>query len=155
LGASASGSWIALNGIPGASIQTIQFSPAAPAKGFVGSDGGGLFRTINGGASWTREQVGQPNESIAALGLAPGDNNVMYAGSAIQGGAGKVRISTDGGITWTATPAQPPPLSNVGIHITGTVVENLGCRHQCDGTRQCDGEPDLGGRLAVQQAVCF
>ncbi len=126
LGASASGSWIALNGIPGASIQTIQFSPAAPAKGFVGSDGGGLFRTINGGASWTREQVGQPNESIAALGLAPGDNNVMYAGSAIQGGAGKVRISTDGGITWTATPAQPPPLSNVGIHITGTVVESLG-----------------------------
>jgi hypothetical protein len=117
--------WIALHGVPGAEIETILFSPAAPANGLIGSDGGALFRTTNGGASWTRAPIGSVGEVISALAMAPTASNVMYAGSSGLGSPGVVYISQDGGLTWTATAAQPAtPAGN--LFVSGLIVDGQG-----------------------------
>ena len=55
-------------------------------------EGGGVYLTTNGGASW-REVI--PNENINAVEFALSDPNIAYAGS-----AGAVYRSTNGGTTW-------------------------------------------------------
>lgn len=64
-------------------------------RGFVGSDGGRIYATTDGGASWTQVHNGQfTNQPISNL-FAIDDNTIMNTVS------GTSRCSNDGGITWT------------------------------------------------------
>ena len=68
--------------------------------------GGGIWKTIDAGVTWTPIFDGQPIASIGALEVAPSDPKVLYAGtgesdirSDLSSGDG-VYKSTDGGATW-------------------------------------------------------
>ncbi len=74
---------------------------------YMGSVGGGVWKTTNAGAAWAPVFDGEPVASIGALAVAPSDPKVVYAGSGeadmrsdIQHGNGMYR-SRDGGATWT------------------------------------------------------
>ena len=78
-----------------------------PGVFYFGAAAGGVWKTINSGASWTPLFDSQPNLSIGALAVAPSDHKVIYVGSgesALRGditwGDG-VYKSVDGGKTWT------------------------------------------------------
>jgi photosystem II stability/assembly factor-like uncharacterized protein len=66
--------------------------------------GSGLYKSIDGGASWRRLQGGLPTyaEGLGriGIGIAPGDPNRMYA-SVEQRGAGYIFRSDDAGESWT------------------------------------------------------
>ena len=73
---------------------------------FVGAAAGGIFKTINGGLTWTPVFDDQPNPSIGDLALAPSNPSVIYCGTgeannrqSSSWGNG-VYKSTDGGATW-------------------------------------------------------
>ncbi|MFN2449638.1 MAG: hypothetical protein ABR508_07585, partial [Candidatus Baltobacteraceae bacterium] len=73
---------------------------------YFGAVGGGIWRTGNAGRTWTPIADALPVASIGAIGIAPSDSNVIYAGSGeadmrsdIQQGDGMYK-STDGGKTW-------------------------------------------------------
>jgi photosystem II stability/assembly factor-like uncharacterized protein len=93
--------WAAVNIGTGDLLEGVAFRNGV---GVVASYEGDLFRTINGGAQWSR--VFPPTAGAAALGLgdiAFASNSVVMAG----GQSGLIR-STDAGVTWQA--------SNPGIY---------------------------------------
>ena len=97
--------------------------PTGPAGGIVGSlvihpddprilwagTSGGVFKSTNGGASWTPTNQGLTGLRISALAVAPSDPETLYAAvRAPFSGTGVFR-STDGGATWTRASASPRP----------------------------------------------
>ena len=66
---------------------------------------GGVFKSTNGGVSWTFANSGIPNVEIYTLAIDPTNPNTIYAGTGFSGStcAGLYK-STDGGASWTVTP---------------------------------------------------
>ena len=90
-----------------------------PMTFFFGGTGGGVFRTVDGGASW--EPVSDKDfrtGSVGAIGVAGSDPNVVYAGmgeACIRGNVSHgdgVWKSTDGGKSW----------KNVGLEATRQIA---------------------------------
>ena len=77
-----------------------------PSIVYIGSASGGVWKTLNGGNTWTPIFDKQPVQSIGDLAVDPTNAGVVYVGS----GEGNVRNSvsfgngvyktTDGGLTW-------------------------------------------------------
>ncbi|MDW8288277.1 MAG: sialidase family protein, partial [Flammeovirgaceae bacterium] len=72
----------------------------------AGAVGGGVWKTTNGGLSWTHLTSNMPNLAIGSLAIAPSNPDVIYAGTGEAGidGVGAtgdgLYKSTDGGNTW-------------------------------------------------------
>src|SRR5262252_6805356 len=78
-----------------------------PETFYFGSVGGGVWKTINAGRTWTPVFDSASSASIGAIAVAPSDPNTIYVGTgeadmrdSIQFGDG-VYKSTDAGKTWT------------------------------------------------------
>jgi len=65
---------------------------------YAGTSGGGVFRSTNGGDSWTAVNTGLMYPYVYALAIRPDTPTTMYAGTY----SGGVFRSTDGGDSWTA-----------------------------------------------------
>jgi photosystem II stability/assembly factor-like uncharacterized protein len=94
----------------GGRIRALLIDPDAPDTMFVGSVSGGLWKTTNGGDSWSPVNDFLPSLSISSLIFDPDDHDVMYAGTGEsfttsgQRGAGIFK-STDRGDTWEQLPS--------------------------------------------------
>ncbi len=84
--------------------------PAAGLAGLVAVDpgswttiyaggAGGLFKTTNGGATWTL--VLTVTDSLIGLAISPADRSLVYAVTASGSGSFEVQRSTNGGASWT------------------------------------------------------
>ncbi len=74
----------------------------------------GLFRSIDGGASWTRSTfVGVPPQGLADVDFSPTDPARAVAGSR----AGGVLVTSDGGASWTAASGLPGIVGNVAPRV--------------------------------------
>ena len=74
---------------------------------YVGSAAGGVFKTVNGGTSWTPIFDDQPNSTIGDIALAPSDPSIVWVGTgepnnrqSSSWGNG-IYKSMDAGKTWT------------------------------------------------------
>ena len=98
----------------GGRIRTIAVSPSNGNVMWLGSVGGGIWKTINGGASWSPVDDFMGNLSISSIVIDPLNQNVMYAGTgegffnqdALRGYG--VFKSTDGGATWNFLTSTTP-----------------------------------------------
>lgn len=88
-------------GITGAPATTIAVHPNDPESVWMGTKGSGLWRTTDGGATWS--QAGLAGDSVWALDIHPLNPNVLYAATRFE----KLKKSVDGGVTWTKLPAAP------------------------------------------------
>lgn len=88
-------------------ITALALDPANSKILYAGGAQGGVWKTTDGGTTWTPLTDSQPSLSIGALALDPSNDNVIYAGtgSSLGGyyGAGILK-STDGGNTWINIP---------------------------------------------------
>jgi len=80
--------------------------PGQPSVFYFGAVGGGVWKTIDAGRTWTPIFDAEPIASIGAIAVAPSDPNVIYVGSGeadmrddISYGNG-IYKSTDAGKTW-------------------------------------------------------
>lgn len=97
--------WIGPGNI-GGRVRTIAIHPTTTSTIFAGSVGGGIWKTVNGGASWAAVDDFMANLAVTSILFTPGNPSVMYAGTgegfsnqdSIQGAG--VFKSTDGGRTW-------------------------------------------------------
>lgn len=86
-------------------ISAVACHPTDPNIYFVGGADGGVWRTTNGGGSWTAVTDNMPTTAIGALAMY--GSNLVYAGSGEANYALHSRYglglfkSTDGGATWT------------------------------------------------------
>jgi photosystem II stability/assembly factor-like uncharacterized protein len=119
---SAASSWeyigstsVPANGGGAGRINTMEFDPQNPVIIWVGAANGGLWRSGNGGATWTTNTDFLPNLSISDIAINPsntnevyvatGDNNGYEQGLSFWGGTYSTGIlkSTNGGNSWTTT----------------------------------------------------
>ncbi len=91
----------------GGRIRAICIHPVNTNTIFIGSVSGGLWRSTNGGSSWTAINDFLPNLAITSIVIDPQNTNLMYASTgegfySYDGlpGAGIFK-STNGGISWT------------------------------------------------------
>src|SRR3954471_24378614 len=91
----------------GGRVDDLAIVESDPRVMYVGAAAGGIFKTVNGGQSWTPIFDDQPNPSIGDLTLAPSNPSILYVGTgepnnrqSSSWGNG-VYKSMDGGTTWT------------------------------------------------------
>ncbi len=115
--------WRQIGPFRGGRVLAVTGVPGDPNTYYFGAVAGGIFKSTNGGMTWTPTFDHQSTSSIGAIALADSDHNVLYAGSGeaclrgnISYGDG-VYKSTDAGKTWT----------NVGLkdsrHIGAVIID--------------------------------
>ena len=103
----------------GGRIRSIMIHPTIPDTMWVGSLGGGVWKTTNGGTSWSTTTDFMANLVVACMAIDPTNPNVLYAGTGEVGGAGLqgngMFKTTNGGSTWTqlASTANNPKFYSV------------------------------------------
>ena len=103
LGVSISGyRWISI-GPEGRFVYALAINPQTPETLYAGTDGG-VFKSTNGGTSWTAMNTGLPfSKNVYALAINPQTPDTIYAGIAnYSEGYDGVFKSTNGGTNWTA-----------------------------------------------------
>jgi photosystem II stability/assembly factor-like uncharacterized protein len=100
----------------GGRIVDIEMDPTNQNIAYLGAASGGVFKTTDGGTTWSPVFDGQTSLSIGDIAIAPSNTNILYVGTGeANGGSGSLTYdangvykSTDGGLTWT----------NVGLQLT-------------------------------------
>ena len=102
----------------GGRVTTVTGVPSQPRTFYMGVASGGVFRTTDGGATWTPTTDGKvPLGSTGSIAVADSDPNVIYLGTGSDGVRSNVSTgrgvykTTDGGDTWTF----------VGLHDAGQI----------------------------------
>jgi photosystem II stability/assembly factor-like uncharacterized protein len=96
-------------GLEGKKIYSLAIDQTSPSTLYAGTDGG-VFKSTDGGATWSAVNVGLTSTVINMLAIDPASPSTLYVGT--NGGVFK---STDGGAIWNAV--------NVGL--TSTVINTL------------------------------
>jgi photosystem II stability/assembly factor-like uncharacterized protein len=93
--------------VMGGRLDDIAVVESDPRIIYIGAAAGGLFKTVNGGQTWTALFENQPNPSIGDIAIAPSNPSIVYVGTgepnnrqSASWGNG-VYKSMDGGATWT------------------------------------------------------
>ncbi|MGH8426940.1 MAG: hypothetical protein ACRES7_03030 [Gammaproteobacteria bacterium] len=94
--------------VSGGRVSTVNGLPGQPGTYYVGTAGGGLWKTADDGMSWTELFKHGPTGSVGAVAIAPSNTNDIWLGT----GEANVRndtllghgifFSPDGGKTWQA-----------------------------------------------------
>jgi len=90
-------------------ITDVEFDPTSESVYYAGAASGGLFKTVNKGATWTNIFKEAPFLSISDLALAPSNSNILYLATGEANGTNNsivyngygVYKSIDAGVTWT------------------------------------------------------
>jgi len=97
--------WTAMNnglsGLYGGIVSSIVIDPKNTQTIYAGTEDGGIFKSTNGGASWTAINNGISKIWVDCLAIDPVNTQTIYAGTGGGGGGGGFFKSTDGGMTWT------------------------------------------------------
>lgn len=96
------------NGGGAGRINFVRFHPTNANIIFVGAPAGGLWKTTNGGTSWSVLNTDQlASIGCSDLAINPNNPNIMYLATGDGDGADTYSIgvlkTTDGGLTWNAT----------------------------------------------------
>ncbi|MBI3792789.1 MAG: hypothetical protein HY275_18175 [Gemmatimonadetes bacterium] len=99
--------WRMLGPARGGRVTTVAGVPSQPHTFYMGSTGGGIWRTTDAGMSWVNISDGQlPVGSMGDIRVADSDPRIIYAGTGSDGLRSNVSIgkgvfkSTDAGATW-------------------------------------------------------
>ncbi|MBI4905769.1 MAG: hypothetical protein HY820_19200 [Acidobacteria bacterium] len=81
-------------------VTGIAVHPADSNTVYIGLDFGGVWKTTDGGQSWTSLTDSQPSSLIRGLALAPSRPEILYAGTRYPHEVGLLK-TTDAGSSWT------------------------------------------------------
>lgn len=93
-------------------VNCMAFHPTDPLIFWAGTPGGGVWRTSNGGASWSTSTDELPVLGVSDIAIHPSDPNVLYIATGdaetaliVPSSTKSIGVmkSTDGGDTWAAT----------------------------------------------------
>lgn len=110
--ANGGGSWSAWSPVPVGTVGALVFDPHDAAVGFCGSAGdagysnplvpAGIYKTIDGGAAWSRTDSGFRGTRFRVLAVDPSDFRVVY-GTLEDESPERLLMSSDAGAHWSAT----------------------------------------------------
>jgi len=81
---------------------TVHFDPTQAGVVYVTSDVAGVFRSGDGGSTWTMRSLGLGNYEVSSFALDPFDANTLYAGVGAFANSSKagIYVSRDAGLSW-------------------------------------------------------
>jgi photosystem II stability/assembly factor-like uncharacterized protein len=85
------------NGPEGGTINALVLDPVTPATVYAATAGGGVFKSVNGGGSWSAVNTGLDHRMVYSLAIDPVTPEILYAGTALGG----VYKSIDSGESWS------------------------------------------------------
>lgn len=107
------GKWVQLgpfgpsSGSGSGRINTIDFHPTNSNIILIGAPSGGIWRSTDGGSSWSTNTDDLASIGISDIKFAPSNGNIVYAATGDRDGGDTythgILKSTDGGITWSIT----------------------------------------------------
>src|SRR5437763_551671 len=120
--------WRMIGPFRGGRVNAVSGVPGQPTVFYFGSVGGGVWKPINSGRTWTPVFDSQPVASIGAIGVAPSDPNIVYVGTGDADMRSHISYvngifkSTDGGNTWQPLTVGIPTegLGHIGITVAPT-----------------------------------
>src|SRR3954463_1964173 len=108
-------------------------NPSRPDEFWMGTTGGGVFKTINAGQSWAPVTDKYFGGTIGAIRVAPSAPDVVYVGGgefAMRGNVSHgdgVWKTTDGGKTWTSMGlAETRQIADIVVHPTNPDLVYVG-----------------------------
>jgi photosystem II stability/assembly factor-like uncharacterized protein len=119
--------WIQLSGIGDGDIRSIAIDLSTPSVIYAGEEGGGVWKSTNGGTSWNgpyNTGFSSGNPSIRGLVIDPTSPSTLYAGDWTSG----TYQSIDGGEIWTPFPDEEmsglstKAILDLDISADGTVI---------------------------------
>ncbi|HEY8298793.1 MAG TPA: hypothetical protein VIG32_12320 [Candidatus Baltobacteraceae bacterium] len=93
--------------VAGGRVAAVAGTASDPKLYYIGSAGGGVWKTVNGGATWSPVFEKQDVSSIGAVTIDPSNENVVWVGTGESNPRNDVTYgdgvykSTDGGKTWS------------------------------------------------------
>jgi photosystem II stability/assembly factor-like uncharacterized protein len=93
--------------VGGGRVPAVAGTAADPKLYYIGAAGGGVWKTVNGGATWTAVFEKEPVAAIGAVTIDPTNENVVWVGTGEANPRNDVTFgdgvykTTDGGKTWT------------------------------------------------------
>src|ERR1017187_9303879 len=117
---------------------------------YIGADGGGVWKTTNGGTNWLPLTDSQANINIRDLTLAPSAPDTIFAATS----GGGILKSTDDGATWTTLhPSSGDYVLSVAVHPTNPSMVLAG---GCDEiSRSANGGSTWSTTLTVSSLYCL
>jgi hypothetical protein len=124
-------------------VSAIAVDPSTPSTIYLGAASGGVWKSTDGGQSWTPKTdsvttaTGNPvTMSVGAIAVAPSNTQTIYVGTGeadFQGdptpaGQGVLK-STDGSNTWTLESGNPGKNEFIGADISAIVVDPRDSNH--------------------------
>src|SRR5207249_10170841 len=94
-------SWTSTNGPNGGPIGALAIDPVTPATLYAGTDSNGVFKSTNGGASWSAVNTGLTVKTVSILAVDPQTPATLYAATQ-SGRCGVVVEGASGGGGWGA-----------------------------------------------------
>ncbi len=82
-------------------VTSVAGIPGDPATFYMGTPGGGVWKTTDGGQVWNPIFDSQRVASIGAVAVSPSNPNIVYVGTGEQTPGNGIYKSTDAGATWT------------------------------------------------------
>lgn len=104
--------WVPV-GPGGGEVRSLVIAPSNPNVLYAGTQGGGIFKSVNGAATWTSASRGLAGFAVYALAVHPRNPEIVYAGS-LGGGVFK---SVDGGAHWAPSGSGIPTTSVFSLAI--------------------------------------
>lgn len=113
----------------GARINTIAVHPTNPNIILIGYAAGGIYRTTNGGVTWTAVFEDKPQLAIGDIVFHPANPSLVWAATGDPNIGGYPAVgdgmykSTDGGITWAYSGLRDNAIiSKIAVHPTNTNI---------------------------------
>jgi photosystem II stability/assembly factor-like uncharacterized protein len=91
---------MANSGLPDSEVRTCTVDPHNSDIVYAGTGGSGVFKSINGGNSWSAINNGLANLWVSVLVIEPQDPATIYAANDVDPGAGVFK-TIDGGASWS------------------------------------------------------
>lgn len=113
--------WITKNsglGSTNLNITAMAVSTTDPSLVYIGTRGSGVYKSINGGDSWTNITSTIASSYIFSLAISPSNANIVYAGTRDAG----IYKSTNGGTSWNQSLSGTPINSNFTSKIIMSIV---------------------------------
>jgi hypothetical protein len=107
---SGTGSWVSIGPDGIGAILSLAIDPTATSTLYAGTDGGGVYKSTDGAATWVASLSGLADFSVFALAVGPAVPAIVYAGT-----PSGLFVSLDGGGQWT-------PVAGLPRTVFGSVV---------------------------------
>src|SRR5664280_1387611 len=92
----------------GSMVSSLAINPKVPTTLYAGTNGAGVFHSVNSGTTWTAVNTGLINEDVLDIAINPSTPAILYSGT-----LGGVFRSVNSGATWTAVNTG---LTNQGVN---------------------------------------